>query len=186
MSPPVYRAHRRGNGVWFFSSDGGGRFDLADGRGTCYLASSVASAVRERLGEQFANGRAIAPEDARTMVVSSLPLTVERVADLESPEVANYPITIELTAMDDYAIPQAWASAFDQAGFRGIRYRGRFSYVTGDSWAIFGKAGPTEALPGDTSPLDGFEACARAGVPVLPEPPSSEVGLTIESAPPAE
>ena len=35
---PLHRGHRAGNGPWWFSSDGGGRFDLTPPRGTCYLA----------------------------------------------------------------------------------------------------------------------------------------------------
>jgi hypothetical protein len=135
--------------------------------------------VRERVGEQFATGRAIAPEDARNLVVSKLAVHVERVADLESVEVARFPITSELTSMNDYRVPQAWARVFDASGFEGVRYRGRFSYVVGDSWALFGPAGGDDTRAVDPSPTDGFDACAEAGVPVLPEPPSDLVGLTL-------
>ncbi|MGN6634758.1 MAG: RES domain-containing protein, partial [Oryzihumus sp.] len=44
------RAHLAANGPWWFSHDGGGRFDLPAPRGTCYLATDPAAAVRERLG----------------------------------------------------------------------------------------------------------------------------------------
>lgn len=175
----LFRAHHRVKGAWYFSNRAEGRFDLSGERGTCYLAETVGAAVRERVGEQFATGRAIAPEDARSMVVSELEVRVLRVADLESPDVALYPITSELTSMEDYRVPQAWARAFDDGGFNGVRYRGRFSYVVGDSWALFGPAGADESRPADPNPMDGFDACVEAGVAVLPEPPSDLVGLTI-------
>lgn len=175
----LFRAHTRGFGAWHFSNSGQGRFDLSEHRGTCYLAESVGAAVRERVGEQFATGRAIAPEDARKMVVSELEVRVLRVADLESPGVAAYPITSELTSMENYGVPRAWARAFDNGGFGGVHYRGRFSYMVGDSWALFGPSGADHERPVDPNPIDGFDACADAGVPVLPEPPSDLVGLTI-------
>lgn len=178
----LFRAHDRKNGAWYFSNSGQGRFDLTDKRGTCYLAETVGAAVRERVGEQFATGRAIAPEDAKKMVVSELEVHLTNVADLESPDVAHFPITSELTSMDDYPVPQAWARALDDSGFTAVHYRGRFSYVLGDSWALFGPAGDDERRAADASPIDGFDACAEAGVPVLPEPPSDLVGLTLVSS----
>lgn len=175
----LYRAHSRDRGAWFFSSSGSGRFDLRPPSGTCYLAESVAASVRERVGEQFTPERAIAPEDAEKLVVSKLNVSVKQVADLNSPKVREYPITSELTAMDDYRVPQAWARAFSGAGMAGVRCRGRFSYSLGDSWAIFGGAGPDEARSADPTPMNGFDACALAEVAVLPAPPSDLVGLTI-------
>jgi len=113
-------------------------------------------------------------------VVSRLALRIERVADLESPGVASYPITLELTSMEDYRVPRAWARALPAAGMAGIHYRGRFSYVSGDSWALFGNAGPGGDAAVDPSQIDGFEACRQAGVSVLPAPPTDLAGLTIE------
>ena len=176
---PLYRAHSRDRGAWFFSSSGGGRFDLRPPSGTCYLAESVASSVRERVGEQFTPDRAIAPEDAAKLVVSKLEVTVKQVADLNAPRVGEYPITSELTAMDDYRVPHAWARALSEVGMAGVRYRGRFSYSSGDAWAIFGGRGPDESRAADPTPMDGFDACALAGVAVLPAPPSDLIGLTI-------
>ncbi|MFD4422818.1 RES family NAD+ phosphorylase [Agromyces sp. NPDC058484] len=177
---PVYRAHSRGIGPWHFSNSGEGRFDLAGERGTCYLANTVGAAVRERLGEQFAARRIAAPEDAEKMVVSRLELPRRlRAADLESPGVGGYPITAELTSMSDYSVPQAWARAFDDAGFGGVHYRGRFSYFDATSWAVFGPAGPDDRRPVDSNPIDGFDACEEGGLTVLPAPPTDLVGLTV-------
>lgn len=175
----LYRAHAHDRGVWYFSSNGGGRFDLRPPLGTCYLSESIAASVRERVGDQFTPDRAIAPEDAANMVVSKVEVNLARCADLESPDVSEYPITSELTSMDDYRVPHAWARAFSEEGFEGIRYRGRFSYPLGDSWALFGDAGHDESRPDDPAPLNGFDACALARVAVLPAPPTDIVGLTI-------
>jgi hypothetical protein len=176
----LYRAHSAGLGPWFFSSSEDGRFNLSDPYGTCYFAETVSAAVRERLGLQFTAGRPIAPEDAEKMSVSKLLIQVDRVADLESRDVADYPITLELTSMEDYRVSRAWARSFHSAGTRGIHYRGRFSYVLGDSWALFGAAGPDESADTDPAPVDGFQACEQAGIRVLPAPPADLVGLTID------
>jgi len=176
----LYRAHTASFGPWYFSADGRGRFDLTNPHGTCYLADTVGAAVRERLGEQFTTDRWVAPEDAQKMVVSKLAVHLSHVADLESADVGNYPITQELTSMEDYQVPQAWARAFHAAGMSGIHYRGRFSYTAGDSWAMFGAGGPDSTSPVDPNPVGGFDACGLANIRVLPAPPSDLVGLTVE------
>ncbi|WP_305091850.1 RES domain-containing protein [Prescottella sp. R16] len=48
---PLLRGHRVANSPWWFASSGGGRFDLALPRGTCYLALDEATAIRETVGE---------------------------------------------------------------------------------------------------------------------------------------
>lgn len=42
-----YRAVTRGRTPWWFGSDGSQRFDLSHPRGTCYVATDVATAIRE-------------------------------------------------------------------------------------------------------------------------------------------
>lgn len=182
----VFRAHSAGRHPWYFSSDNAGRFNLDDPRGTCYLADTIRAAVRERVGEQFVNARFVAPEDAQRMRVSRLALPLGLcAADLEAPRVAEYPVTGELSTMGDYRVTRAWAEAFADAGFEGIHYRGRFSHFEGNSsWAVFGAAGAHDEAPTLVrDELDGFEACAVAGMRVLPAPPSEVVGLSIVKAP---
>ena len=43
----LYRIHRTDAGPWWFSGDGSGRFDLRDGRGSCYLAVTPVGAFIE-------------------------------------------------------------------------------------------------------------------------------------------
>ena len=49
----LYRAHTRGRSPWWFSSDLSGRFDLLAPHGTCYLATDVETALRERFGHEL-------------------------------------------------------------------------------------------------------------------------------------
>ncbi|ABG99767.1 hypothetical protein RHA1_ro08723 (plasmid) [Rhodococcus jostii RHA1] len=49
----VTRGHRVSNGPWWFSSSGGGRFDLSAPRGTCYVAFDEATAIRETVGRRW-------------------------------------------------------------------------------------------------------------------------------------
>lgn len=138
--------------------------------------------MRERIGEQFVQARRVAPETARRMTVSRLRLQDGlRAAAVEHEDVADYPVTGELSSMPDYEVPQAWAAAFDRAGFDGIHYRGRFSHFEGVScWGIFGAAGPDDHAAVETLDLlDGFAACAEAGIAVLAAEPSDMFGLTI-------
>ena len=67
-----YRAHAVGLGPWWYSHDSSGRFDLPAPAGTCYLASQLEVAVRERLGETLVTAGLIAADEAARMVVSRL------------------------------------------------------------------------------------------------------------------
>lgn len=64
----LYRIHRAGYGLWYFSADGTGRFDptSSSGRGACYLAE-------EPLGawvETFRTVMTVAEDDVRSRVLS--------------------------------------------------------------------------------------------------------------------
>ena len=57
-----FRAHQRGMRPWWYASAPstaahGGRFDLSEPHGTCYVANDIEAAVRERLGPRTAGRR---------------------------------------------------------------------------------------------------------------------------------
>ena len=165
---PLQRAHTNAYGPWWFGSDGGGRFDLPDPRGTCYLASSAVVAVRERLGTVLGGQPVVAASLLDDVVVSTLHLPDERdVADVESQAATRFGVTRELETMVPYAVPQAWARAFDAAGIGGVAYGPRFTTGDAVSYGIFGPAGATD-WPVDPEPV---AAVAVPGVPVAVEPP---------------
>lgn len=180
-STPLYRAHSVGNGPWYFGNSLKGRFDLVAPRGTCYAAESIGAAMRERLGEKFTGGGQISAELADSAVITTIMPPPGCGANVEA-GTENYPLTSELTSMPDYSIPQAWAAAFDQAGFDAIHYRGRLSSSSLASWALFDDEGEhPDYITGAT--VSGRQACQNAGIRVLPPPPSAASLLRVVPPP---
>lgn len=173
ISKSLFRAHRKANGPWWFSSDGTGRFDLTTGgKGTCYLADVAAAALREALGESLVKAGVIEFAELDARVVSAL--KVERpfsLADTTSPKAANHGITKEISTVG-YAVPQAWARAWAYKGMNGVRYSGRFSTAHKDRcYALFGSAGASSALV-DPAPLAAATVAAGAGMRIVNRPTS--------------
>jgi hypothetical protein len=89
------------------------------------------------------------------------------VADLQSGDTGPFGATRELETMVPYAVPQAWARGFDEAGIGGVAYGPRFT--TGDvtSYALFGPAGAAD-WPVDPEPVPASDV---EGAPLALEPP---------------
>ncbi|GAB3437940.1 hypothetical protein GCM10027517_09890 [Phycicoccus ginsengisoli] len=164
----LFRAHRSDRGPWWFGHDGGGRFDLTAPRGTCYAALDRCSAVRERLGPVLGGRREVPASLLEEVLVSRLRLPgLREVADVQSRSAGDFGVTRELESMVPYAVPQAWASAFDDAGLGGVAYGPRFTPGDATAVALFGRAGQPD-WPVDPTPV---EAAAVEGVPVPLAPP---------------
>ena len=172
----VFRSHGHGRGPWWFSSSGDGRFDLADPKGTCYAAEAEVTALLESwAGMQVIPGYKVDERDTSRMPLPAA-LTV---ADLTSNRAIQFGVTAEIFTTTDYAQTQLWASAFNKAGFDGIRYWARHDLShTAACLALFGPAGApktgydrftTDHLPDRTDLLDELER--DAGITVLPIPP---------------
>ncbi|OMH29353.1 hypothetical protein BKD30_01080 [Tersicoccus phoenicis] len=168
-SEVVYRAHSIERDPRWFSSDGGGRFDLPVPRGTLYAAGNVKTATRERLAKMLDHGRKVLLKHAQAFAVSTLVLPpAAHFADLNDPTADEFGATNELAAMRPYAVPQAWARAFDDAGINGVRYGARSTSLPANSWALFGAAGADDTLPvPELQAIDGVAACALSGVDVV-------------------
>jgi hypothetical protein len=69
--------------------------------------------------------------------------------------------------MVPYAVPQAWARAFDAARIGGVTYGPRFTTGDAVSYAIFGPAGSAD-WPVDPQPVAAVEV---PGAPVPVDPP---------------
>lgn len=150
----LHRAHHRDRGPWWFSSTGG-RFDLPEPHGTCYLAGSPLAALRERLGPVLVGCTSIPGSLLEESVVSRLRVPEDRrVADLQAAQATGFGVTRELETMVPYAVPQAWARGFHFAGLQGVRYGPRFSTGPMSSYAVFGTAGPA-TWPADPDPVSG-------------------------------
>ena len=167
----LYRAHRRDLSPWWFSSDLSGRFDLIAPEGTCYLASTQATAARERWGERLVRAGRVSAADADATIVSRLTVPASvALADTCARRAALLGVTREIGTLTPYAVPQAWAAAFTGAGFDGVRYESRFTTGARDrAYAIFGPAGAGEWAI-DTAPVDGRQAAAAAEIFVMPAP----------------
>lgn len=171
-APPkqLLRVCRSGQGTWWFSSDGSGRFDLYPPDGTCYLATDAFAAIREatRLGPvstawvQDRELRQVPPPDRNA-----------RLAATTRQAAGRYGVTTELATVIPYDLSRRWAAAFRAHRFDGIRHQLRHDQRARPSGiALFGPAGPADLDDGARSPLStaGIEA---AGVSVLPPPHST-------------
>lgn len=153
----LFRAHLAERSPWWFGNDGGGRFDLPAPRGTCYTALDAVSAVRERLGPVLGSRAALPETTLAEVVVSRLRLPEpRRAADLQSRGAALFGVTRELESMVPYAVPQAWARAFADAGFGAVSYGPRFTPGECTAVALFGPEGLT-AWESDPSPVPAQE-----------------------------
>ena len=161
----LFRAHSAELGPWWFGNDGGGRFDLAAPHGTCYTALDPLSALRERLGPVLGASQAVPESLLEAAVVSRLRLPAAReVADVQDGAAAAFGVTREIETMVPYAVPQAWARAFDEADHGGVKYGPRFTPGECSAVAVFGDEGvagwpadadpvPAQQVPGAPTPL---------------------------------
>src|SRR5690606_18326146 len=107
---------------------GGGRFDLPEPDGTCYVADSARVALRERLGPVLGGAASIPRAAVAGVVVSHLALVSDaNLANTRVTAAADFGVLRELTTMASYEIPRAWARAFRAAGFAGVVYDPRFT-----------------------------------------------------------
>jgi hypothetical protein len=172
----LLRIHRACNGLWWFSADGSGRFDLDPPRGTCYLAENAVGAWVE----VFRTPTLIAEVDVSERRLGRVKLGRRlRLADITSRRALQFGVTASLSAAEDYGPSQAFAAQVLAAGFDGVRYLVRHDprqrlYAV----ALFGPAGapePTDpAWPhGKSAPISNAlvdEAHKAFGYRVLPTP----------------
>lgn len=121
----------------------GGRFDLPAPAGTCYLATTAATALLERLADPAAAGPPYASlRSLRELTVWSG--AVPSADDLADATTASVPeLTGELATITPYDLCWQWADAFAAAGRGGLLYRGRFG--RGEAIALFDARGGTPA-----------------------------------------
>ncbi len=176
-SVPLHRAHTVGKSPWWFSFDLSGRFDLIQPNGTCYLATDVATALRERFGHDLVRQGVVTFQAAARTHVSTLRVPSGRwLANTCSPAAANFGMTREIGTCPSYDIPQAWAAALFGAGkHSGIRYQTRFSTgATPNAAALFDAAGEHK-WPTDPHPVHGVQGCTEVGITVAHRPTSRQV-----------
>jgi len=146
-SKTIFRCSRNVHSEpWFFSSDGGGRFDLRSPVGTCYLGSDKVAALREVLGPDYTTGAIVAHKffDERR-IWNAVPISAawsRGVADLLEDQWDAHGITTELFTTTRYPLTQAWAACFHAAGWQGLRVGLRHVLAADRSGvALFGPEG---------------------------------------------
>jgi hypothetical protein len=167
----LYRIHRTDAGPWWFSGEGSGRFDLRDGRGSCYLAVTPVGAFIE----VFRVATVIPEAEVEARSLSSLvPPARARLADCTVSAARKFGITGAIHTQPDYTVPQIWAEAFAAAGFGGIRYRVSHDPAQRELGAVlFGDAGEPSLPVRRTEPIPAsvIEAARqRFGLIVAPTP----------------
>lgn len=170
---PMFRSHGVTRGAWYYDNSVEGRFNLHGSRGTCYAGTSVDTAVREKVRGRVSRKGVVSRALADSFVVSVVSVSVEhRCAAVNHVDAAKHGIVRELTTMADYAIPQAWAQAFEDAGFDGVLYGSAFTTGAPDAYALFGDAGVPGGGAGHSSspPMSGEDACRALGWTVANTP----------------
>lgn len=181
----LHRAHTVGNPPWWFSSDLPGRFDLIPPNGTCYLATDLGTALRERFGHDLIRQGVVTFQAAARTQVSILKVPSQRwLANTCTTAAAAFGMTREIGTCPSYDIPQLWAAAWLAGGrHSGIRYQTRFS--TGakpNAVALFGTAGQHDWLT-DPNPVPGMQACAQVGIAVAHRPTRRQIRIVAPPAP---
>lgn len=173
----LWRVVRDGRNPWWFSSSGGGRFDLPAPEGTCYLASDDLAALLEAVGPELLPG-GLAPAsllEGRQLRLLSVP-GPRRLANTLAGRAARW-VTSEIGTITPYGSPQAWARAFRSHGLEGIRYSVRHS-TSHRHWsvALFGRTGEEAWRRGRRIPIgpDHRTRLLSAHGVRLFEPPASD------------
>ena len=187
---PLWRVtqNERSERPWWFASlpldgtEGAGRFDLPQPRGTCYWATEPLAAVAEVLLRDASSG--VLPSEivaARTIVEAPAPDA--SLADLTDPDAAAYGVTNELSAgPPPYAAAQAWARALDTVS-DGVHYPTRH-HTSGRSCAFFGDAGLGATAPARVAPLADLRTEIEDGlrITLLDRPALADLSPLVDPA----
>lgn len=183
-----FRQHRDrptpDRGAWYFASypaggEGGGRFDLAEPDGTCYLSSTERGAVNELVGPDCADRGWVDADLVSGRVVSKFRLPGHvKAANTTSRRASDFRLTNELPTTERYDITQAWAATLHRAGFGGVYAVLRFTPGPTRGLALFGAAGtPTPTPPGDPNPVAVRHVVEGYGIEVIDPPSYSAVTI---------
>ena len=160
------RCHRRENGTWFYSSTGG-RWDLPEPNGTCYVAENDRGAVLEVVGPDLYDQGFVTEGFLRQRVLSTVTMPKRPVvADLLDAEVSDFGVTAELSGAINYAQTQHWASAFHASEHDGIVYGLRFRPNT-EGLAVFGPAGADSTAPVHGPPREALDVAEDLDLRIL-------------------
>jgi len=170
----ISRIHRSARDPWWFSTDGGGRFDpVGSGFGSCYFAKeSIAAWI-----EVFRKQTLFADDEVNQRSLYKLRLGRDlKLADITSRRALQFGVTASLGANEDYAASHTFAAEALASGFDGIRYLVRHDPAQQlYGYALFSRAGsgaaPSAAAVDDSIPDRLVDEARRLfGYRVLPTP----------------
>jgi hypothetical protein len=121
---PLYRMFRHRDPTtgavrspFFFTSAGGGRYDLPAPSGTCYLATTPLGAWLET----FRNVGTVALEDVQSRrLLATRPPRPIRAANLLAAAARRFGLTAEIHTTADYGLTRRWAERLHAARFRAL------------------------------------------------------------------
>jgi hypothetical protein len=137
----LHRIHSAALGAWYFNFEDTWRFNpcTVPDLGACYLAERPVTGLLE----SYQGVTVVGEEDIATKAHFTVVLENDlRLADCCDSAARAFGVSGEIHTTTDYAIAQAWAAAFAQAGFAGVRYFCRSDPAMGlIGYAIFDNAG---------------------------------------------
>ena len=174
----MYRAHHVERKAWWYDNGRLGRFNLSGSLGTCYTATDVETAVREKVRDEVIASGVVSRAFADTFRVSAVTAPLQhKCASVSSKRAARYNVVRALVTMDDYAIPQLWAAQLNDASFEGVYYGSAYTTGAPSAFALFGSAGGRDSSFTAVPHLEGPAACEAAGMTVVGPPPLTVLTL---------
>lgn len=174
----MYRAHNTARDAWWFDSSRNGRFNLPAPAGTCYTATKVETAVREKVRDAVSESNVISRVLADSFRVSTMAAPIDyKCAAVSADRAVRFGIVRELVTMEDYTIPQEWAETIRTNSFEGIYYASAYTTGGPTALALFGTAGAPGPRFTETHHLSGADACEASGM-IVAGPPTLK-SLTI-------
>jgi len=167
----MYRAHHVSRDAWWFDSGRSGRFNLASPLGTCYAATKVETAVREKVRDEVIESGIISRALAESFAVSTVAAPVDhKCASVSSAGAVRHGLVRGLVTMEDYTVPQQWAETLHADTFDGIYYASAYTTGGPTALALFGDQGAPGQRYTAARHLDGVDACEAAGLTVAAPP----------------
>ena len=117
----LHRIHSAALSAWYFNGEDTWRFTPCGvpGTGACYFAERPIAGLLE----SYKGVTVVAEQDVADKAHFTATLDAElRLADCCAPAALGFGINAEIHSTTDYALTQAWATAFAIAGFAGVRY----------------------------------------------------------------
>lgn len=177
----LYHSHTAHRGPWWFSTTGGGRFDLTGSAGTCYTAETALLTLLEAWsGIDVVPCPELAGRDISTLAVGK----DLRLADATCNRAIQFGITSELFTTTDYPLTQQWSRALHDAGFDGIGHWARHNLEQVDAGiAVFAAGGDRTSTDDESTDFTVLGTESLLERPDLWDALETETGIVVLDLP---